>query len=105
MASASTVFAIPLPAKFEDIVFPMPSGASKVNYFAGGLGRVNGIDGVGQWDADVCTNGTAMTAIFNLGIPTIGMVAGFSVSLTDLNVIAKMVIKEVIVLVRLWYTK
>lgn len=104
LASAATILAIPLPAKFEDVVFPMPSGASKVNYFAGGLGRVNGIDGVGQWDADVCTNATALTAIFNLGIPTIGMVAGFSVSLTELNVLAKMVIKEVIVLVRLWYT-
>jgi hypothetical protein len=102
MASAATILAIPLPSSFVDIDFPMPKSASKVNYFAGGLGRVNGIDGVGQWDADVCAAGTAMTAVFNLGIPAIGLVAGFSVSLTELNVIAKAVIKEIIVVLRLY---
>lgn len=105
MASAATIFAVPLPSSFVDIAFPMPGGASKVNYFAGGLGRVNGIGGVGQWDSDVCANGTAMTAIFNLGIPTIGMVAGFSVSLSELNAIAKATIKELIIAIRLLYAK
>lgn len=105
MASAPTILAIPLPAPYVDIGFPMPAGAAQVNYFAGGLGRVNGIAGVGKWDGDVCVYGTAMTAIFNLGIPTIGMVAGFSISLSELNAIGKMVFKDVVVALRLMFTE
>lgn len=105
LASVPTILAIPLPAPFVDIEFVMPKGASKVNYFAGGLGRVNGINGVGQWDPDVCVNGTAMTAIFNLAIPTVGMIAGFSVSMTSLNALAKAVVKDVLVAIRLLYTE
>jgi hypothetical protein len=105
LSSAATILAIPLPASFVDIAFPMPKDASAANYFAGGLGRVNGIAGVGQWDADVCVPGTAMTAIFNLGIPAIGMVAGFSVSLSELDAIAKTVVKEIIVAIRLLYAE
>ena len=105
LASVPTILAIPLPAPFVDIEFPMPKGASKVNYFAGGLGRVNGINGVGQWDPDVCINGTAMTSVFNLAIPTVGMIAGFSVSTTELNVLAKAVVKDVLVAVRLMYSE
>ncbi|HKP03631.1 MAG TPA: hypothetical protein VJU77_09765 [Chthoniobacterales bacterium] len=103
LASAATILAIPLPSSFENLVFPMPSGASKVNYFAGGLGRVNGIDGVGQWDREVCAMGTAMTSIFNLGMPTIGIVAGFSISLSSLNEVAKLALDEISIFLSFYF--
>lgn len=105
LSSADTILGIPLPADYTEVSIPVPAGAARVACFAGGLGRVNGIAGVGGWDTDVCVNGAVMTSIFNLGIPAIGLVAGFSVSAAEVNAIADDIFVSVVTELLLTFTE
>lgn len=105
LPAVATILAIPLPADYKELSFPMPENAASVRVKSGGLGRINGIAGVGAYEPDVCASGVIMTSVFNLGIPLIAMVAGALITGTALNYIAKAAAKELIVALRVFLAK
>jgi hypothetical protein len=83
IADRPTILGIPLPPPAQTIGFTWPANASSAHFLAGGLGRREGDrgeDGVyyGAWDADVCTLGTILTAVMNIGLPSIGLALGIA---------------------------
>ena len=55
--------------------FPWKAGAAKVRLVHGGMG-------LGQWNHDVCLEGTLLTGIFNYGIPGLFLLAGSALEST-----------------------
>ena len=68
----STFMSIPVDARTEDITFTMPSNATYAKISAGGLGKG------GTRNAMIEDMGVALTATFELGIPTLLLVSAAS---------------------------
>ena len=69
VAASDVLMGIPMPNVPTVLSFPWKAKAASVRLVHGGMG-------LGQWNHDVCLEGTLLTGLFNFGIPGIFMLAG-----------------------------
>ncbi len=75
VSASDVLMGIPMPNNPTVLSFPWMAGAAKVRLVHGGMG-------LGQWNHDVCLEGTLLTGIFNYGIPGLFLLAASALEST-----------------------